>query len=226
MNNDSVGSTCSCGATATPSTVANGTPSCVTCHRSELKRVRNAAKRTCHKCGATENLSTTGRAVCTDCRQSGVLKERECKDCSEPFSTRNNSTVCSTCKHLRQKARVNRRCPKCGVMIDYRARYCGTCLPRNPSNAVPVGHKRTESNGYVEVKTPNGWMREHVHIMEQHLGRQVIIGETVHHKNGVRNDNRIENLELWAKAQPTGARARDLLAWAHEIIDRYEGLDI
>lgn len=40
--------------------------------------------------------------------------------------------------------------------------------------------------------------------------------------NGVRDDNRPENLELWAIYQPQGQRPEDLLVWAHEIIDRYE----
>lgn len=57
--------------------------------------------------------------------------------------------------------------------------------------------------------------------MEQHLGRSLLPGETVHHKNGVRGNNRIENLELWVSWQPSGQRPEDLLEWADEIIKRY-----
>lgn len=57
--------------------------------------------------------------------------------------------------------------------------------------------------------------------MEQKLGRHLLPGENVHHLNGVRDDNRPENLELWVTAQPAGQRPEDLVAWAHEILRRY-----
>lgn len=61
--------------------------------------------------------------------------------------------------------------------------------------------------------------------MEEHLGRYLYPDETVHHKYGVRDDNRLDQLELWVKPQPCGIRAQDAVIWAKEIIERYDSME-
>jgi hypothetical protein len=65
---------------------------------------------------------------------------------------------------------------------------------------------------------------EHILVAEELLGRFLTDGETVHHLNGVRDDNRPQNLELWTRPQPSGIRVTDTVVWARWILDRYEGV--
>lgn len=114
--------------------------------------------------------------------------------------------------------------------------YCAPHYRRFKANGDPgpVAVKAYDKNatryvvegGYVRIKfdhprASKGWVLEHIVVMECVLGRALLPGEEVHHVNGVRGDNRPENLELWVVSQPKGQRPSDLVAWAYEILARY-----
>lgn len=107
--------------------------------------------------------------------------------------------------------------------------YCNGHLQRYRNHGDPLENKPLEpaykpfkdSNGYMVVRKNGKHIKIHREVMEQHLGRPLLSHESVHHKNGDRADNRIENLELWSTSQPYGQRVEDKVKWALEILETY-----
>jgi len=108
---------------------------------------------------------------------------------------------------------------------------CGACrLDARESNGNWKGGRIYHKAGYVMLRIPGhprssggGYVFEHIVVMEEMLGRFLSRDESVHHRNGLKDDNRRENLELWIRPQPSGIRVEDALAWAWEILLRYQG---
>jgi hypothetical protein len=107
-------------------------------------------------------------------------------------------------------------------------RYAGSCRTptRGPENPNWKGGTVNWPGGYLAIRVDDGdggrkYVLQHRRIMESHLGRELLPTETVHHKNGDKADNRIENLELRAGRHGKHQTAEDLVQFAVEILERY-----
>lgn len=119
-------------------------------------------------------------------------------------------------------------CPVCKKKFRQRAGGVPVCCSRSCARAKDWwGKPRKDtfpgSNGYIIKRVPpdypgavhvrrgkvGGLMLEHRYVMAEHLGRPLTKNDKVHHKNGKRDDNRIENLELWTVSHPAGVRVSE-----------------
>lgn len=140
-----------------------------------------------------------------------------------------NKTCSPACgyKYVRQNNPLrNDLCSECGKSLEDKkpgAIYCSKiCASKNKKNTnlrYKDGDKIKTSHGYLKLKIDGKWYLEHRYVIEQSIGRKLHKEERVHHKNGDRSDNRLENLELWAihKKDPPGSRVDDLKS---DICDR------
>lgn len=141
-----------------------------------------------------------GWSPCRDCRKTlNYSAGKVCEGCAAPVCDANKSGLCKPCLGARRRATSQQK------------RLTG----RADGYVVLTGHW-----GHPNARA-RGHILEHVKVMSDILGRPLRPGENVHHINGVRDDNRPENLELWVVSQPKGQRPADLVAWAYEILERY-----
>jgi len=104
---------------------------------------------------------------------------------------------CGNLKTVVGKLLRNKGVKSCGCL------HIDTAMEKVRENERPVGHERINNKGYIVVKTPEGFKRKHIYVMEQKLGRKLMQGEVVHHVDGNKLNNRIENLSVMSSSDHT-----------------------
>ncbi len=152
---------------------------------------------------------------------SAILQEQTYCSCGCANKSRRNKTQIPvrTCKNCGKSFELPRYLDKMGVSQGFHSsqksrifcsRHCAYEAQRSDWHVDKNGYRYCTSNGK--------GIYEHRIVMERKIGRELLAHETVHHKNGDRSDNKIDNLELWSSRQPGGQRMADKIEHAIDLL--------
>lgn len=164
--------------------------------------------RLCKKCNVEKDISEFLKRID---RKNGYY---DCNDCRR-IKQRKLSQTYSEKIRCRRKRRI-----QLGLNPDFEGNYnhekkISRCKLKNDYVCISKkGHPNCQQSNLYRIY-------EHVYFMSEYLQRPLMDHEIIHHKNGLKYDNRIENLELWSTSHPSGQRVDDKIQWCKDFLSEY-----
>ena len=129
--------------------------------------------------------------------------------CRQLSSRKGDMVTCAACgtEHYKPSKQVKR------ATLFFCGNDCKFSFSNGPNHPRWKGGRYLDGAGYVYIHVNGMYVYEHRHVMRSFLGRALRIGEHVHHKNGIKTDNSINNLELLSNSDHQKLHAT-LIGWS------------
>jgi len=201
---------------------------CEYCGKESEYKYRSIIKRYCsHKCAnmASSKTRTKKRVElkCQYCGEKFYLLESTIK--SREKHSGNPIKYCShKCMGMAMRTEYEQKCKNCGkLFMTTRNKFC--CVECVNQYKKKTGMLKKDGywfeNGYKTLYLEgNGSIKEHIKIMEDHIGRKLYDNEVVHHINENKKDNRLENLQLMTKSEHSSLHRKLDLARGKKLFGR------
>lgn len=155
--------------------------------------------------------------VCTQCGKEyiGNRKSKRCQECIHPVFFK----ICEQCGKEYRQTKQNKRTRFCSIrcmadsrttLVTMKCAECGKEFKRKPSQVERASKNFCSKDCFTNNRRGSGnpnyyvkrnYKREHRTVMENYLGRKLGRYEVIHHINGNKQDNRIENLQIMTNSE-------------------------